>query len=75
MHPAAASALALNLSRFPHMCMNLDRASVLRQRDLPVEHAMQAKFAHGVEAIAAEGQAGAARFAGGAGRVGSFDEP
>ena len=64
---AAAEALAGQIAQFPQMCMNLDRASVYRQWDLPFEHAMRAEFAHGISAVAAEGQSGAARFAGGAG--------
>ena len=71
---AAAEALAEQLAQFPQMCMNLDRASVYRQWDLPFEHAMRAEFAHGVAAVAAEGQSGAARFADGAGRGGTFGE-
>ncbi|MFV0295596.1 MAG: crotonase/enoyl-CoA hydratase family protein [Hyphomicrobiaceae bacterium] len=71
---AAAEALAVELTRFPQMCMRLDRASVYRQWDLPFEHAMRAEFAAGVEAVKAEGQSGAARFAGGKGRGGSFEE-
>jgi enoyl-CoA hydratase len=71
---AAAEALAAQLAQFPQMCMNLDRASVYRQWDLPFEHAMRAEFAHGIAAVAAEGQSGAARFAGGAGRGGKFGE-
>jgi enoyl-CoA hydratase len=71
---AAAEALAAQLAQFPQMCMNLDRASVYRQWDLPFEHAMRAEFAHGIAAVAAEGQSGAARFAGGAGRGGRFGE-
>ncbi|MEO8651597.1 MAG: crotonase/enoyl-CoA hydratase family protein [Hyphomicrobiaceae bacterium] len=71
---AAAEALAGQIAQFPQMCMNLDRASVYRQWDLPFEHAMRAEFAHGISAVAAEGQSGAARFAGGAGRGGKFGE-
>jgi enoyl-CoA hydratase len=71
---SAAEALAAQLAQFPQMCMNLDRASVYRQWDLPFEHAMRAEFAHGIAAVAAEGQSGAARFAGGAGRGGKFGE-
>ena len=71
---AAAEALARQLAEFPQICMNLDRASVYRQWELPFEHAMKAEFAHGIAAVAAEGQAGAARFAGGAGRGGKFGE-
>ncbi len=71
---AAAEALAHDLCRFPQMCMNLDRASVYRQWELPFEHAMRAEFAHGVAAVQAEGQVGAARFRDGAGRGGWFGD-
>ena len=71
---AAAEQLAHELCQFPQMCMNLDRASVFRQWDLPFGHAMQAEFAHGIAAVEAEGKAGAARFASGAGRGGSFSD-
>ncbi len=71
---AAAEALAEEIARFPEMCMRLDRASVYRQWELPFDHAMRAEFAAGVEAVKAEGQAGAARFASGKGRGGSFEE-
>ncbi|MGI9475714.1 MAG: crotonase/enoyl-CoA hydratase family protein [Hyphomicrobiaceae bacterium] len=70
----AAEALAHDLTKFPQMCMNVDRASVQRQWDLPFEHAMKAEFAHGIAAADAEGRSGAARFAEGAGRSGSFDD-
>ena len=70
----AAEELARQLAAFPQMCMNLDRASVYRQWDLPFEHAMQAEFARGVAAVQAEGQSGAARFASGKGRGGSFKD-
>jgi enoyl-CoA hydratase len=71
---SAAEALARDLSQFPQMCMNIDRASVYRQWDLPFSHAMQSEFAHGIGVVEAEGQAGAARFSSGAGRSGSFDD-
>ncbi|MEM9360014.1 MAG: crotonase/enoyl-CoA hydratase family protein [Pseudomonadota bacterium] len=69
----AAESLARDLCQFPQMCMNLDRESVYRQWDLPFDHAMQAEFAHGIAAVEAEGKSGAARFADGAGRGGSFE--
>ena len=69
-----AEALARELSEFPQMCMNLDRESVYRQWELPFEHAMKAEFAYGISAVAAEGQSGAAKFAAGAGRGGSFKD-
>ncbi len=70
----AAEALARDLCQFPQMCMNLDRESVYRQWELPFNHAMQAEFAHGIAAVEAEGKSGAARFADGAGRGGSFED-
>lgn len=70
----AAEKLAHELSKFPQMCMNVDRASVNRQWDLPFAHAMKAEFAHGIAAADAEGRSGAARFADGAGRSGSFSD-
>jgi len=71
---AAAEALSRDLCQFPQMCMNLDRASVYRQWELPFDHAMRAEFAHGISAVEAEGKSGAARFASGAGRGGSFKD-
>lgn len=71
---SAAEALAGEIARFPELCMRLDRASVLRQWELPFEHAMRSEFSAGVEAVRAEGQAGAARFAAGKGRSGTFND-
>lgn len=68
----AAEALALELSRFPEQCMRLDRSSVFQQFDKPFAEALKAEFAASVGAVKAEGQAGAARFAGGKGRGGNF---
>jgi enoyl-CoA hydratase len=70
---AAAEELARQLCQFPQLCMNADRASVYRQWELPLDHAMTAEFAHGRGVVEAEGRAGAARFAAGAGRGGTFD--
>ena len=70
----AAEELAAQLAAFPQLCMNLDRASVYRQWELPFDHAMRSEFAHGIAAVQAEGRAGAARFAAGAGRSGKFGE-
>jgi enoyl-CoA hydratase len=70
----AAEALAAEIAAFPQLCMRLDRASVHRQWELPFDHAMRAEFAAGVEAVKAEGQSGAARFVGGAGRGGAFEK-
>ena len=70
----AAEQLAAEIAAFPQLCMRLDRASVLRQWELPFDHASRAEFAAGVEAVKAEGQSGAARFVGGAGRGGTFEK-
>jgi enoyl-CoA hydratase len=70
---AEAEKLAAEIARFPELCMKLDRASVFRQWELPFDHAMRAEFSAGVEAVRAEGQAGAARFASGKGRGGNFE--
>ena len=69
-----ALALAQDIAGFPQQCMRLDRASTYRQWGMGLEDAMRAEFAESIGAVKAEGQAGAARFAGGAGRSGSFDD-
>lgn len=70
----AAEALALELSRFPEQCMRLDRASVYQQWDKPFVEGLKAEFAQSVGVVKAEGQAGAARFAGGKGRGGNYQD-
>ncbi len=69
---AEAETLAHQLASFPQNCMNADRASVYRQWGMPLQSAMHAEFAESIGVVAAEGQAGAARFSDGAGRGGSF---
>jgi Enoyl-CoA hydratase/isomerase len=68
----AAQELAAQLAAFPQVCLRSDRASVLDQEGLDETAALASEFAHGREALAAEGTSGAARFAAGAGRHGSF---
>jgi len=65
---AAAHELATQLSAFPQTCMRHDRLSVLEQEGLSEADALDAEFAHGQMSLAADATAGAARFAGGAGR-------
>lgn len=67
-----AKRIAATLVGFPNACMTTDRASVLRGLDAPLDEALRAEGAAGAPIVLAEGQAGAARFAGGAGRHGSF---
>ena len=69
---AAARDLAGQLASFPQICLRSDRASVLDAEGLDESAAMASEFAHGQEALAAEAGEGAARFAAGAGRHGSF---
>lgn len=71
---AAAEALAREIAAFPQECLRNDRRSAYEQFDLPFEGAMANEFRRGMESLAAGGVAGAARFAGGAGRHGSFGE-
>jgi len=66
---AAARELAAQLASFPQICLRSDRASVLDAEGLDETAALASEFAYGQGALAAEG---AARFAAGAGRHGSF---
>jgi enoyl-CoA hydratase/carnithine racemase len=71
---AAAIELAHQLAKFPQRCLRSDRLSAYEQWGMRFEDAMRNEFRHGAEVIrSGETFAGAARFAGGAGRHGSFD--
>ena len=70
----AAVALAQRIAAFPQLCMNADRASAYAQWDLPLAQALQQEGAGGWPVVQAESVAGAARFAAGAGRHGSFGQ-
>ncbi len=67
---AAAQALAADVAAFPQACLRADRASAIAQWDLPFDEALRAEGARGFDVVAAEGLAGAERFAAGAGRHG-----
>jgi enoyl-CoA hydratase/carnithine racemase len=69
----AAEALAAELARFPQLCLRHDRLSAYEQQELPLEEALANELRHGTVALEHEARAGAARFAGGAGRHGAFD--
>ncbi len=71
---AAAEALAREIAGFPQECMKTDRASAYAQWDLAVAEALRQEGARGAPIVALEGRAGAARFAGGAGRHGRFED-
>lgn len=69
----AARELAQQIAAFPQTCMRNDRASVMNQAGRPHDEAMAYEFQVGLESLVADGQQGAARFAGGAGRHGEFN--
>jgi len=69
-----AVALAKQLAAFPQRCLRSDRLSSYRQWELPLEEALVLETRLGSEVIASgETREGAARFASGAGRHGSFE--
>lgn len=71
---AAARALAGSLAAFPQRCLRSDRRSALDQAGRPLAEALSHETRLGLEVIASgETRAGAARFAGGAGRHGAFE--
>jgi enoyl-CoA hydratase len=67
-----ATALALEISRFPQICMRSDRISSYRQWSEPLEAALVLEGHLGDPALTQEAVGGAARFAGGVGRGGDF---
>ncbi len=66
----AAQQLAREIAALPQLCMLADRASVYAQWALPLDAALRQEGAHGTPMVFAEGMAGAARFADGAGAMG-----
>jgi len=70
-----ALALAEELCAFPQRCLRNDRLSSYGQWSLCLEEALRQETELGLEVIrSGETQAGAARFAGGRGRGGRFDD-
>ena len=68
----AAVALAGELAALPQVCMRSDRLSALEAWDLPIDAATRNELRRGLEVLrSGEAQAGAARFASGAGRHGA----
>ncbi len=70
----AAQALAAELAAFPQACLRSDRRSARAAVGLPPAAAMDRELAEGLESLAADGVAGAGRFAAGAGRHGRFSD-
>ncbi|MFD0147334.1 MULTISPECIES: crotonase/enoyl-CoA hydratase family protein [unclassified Streptomyces] len=71
----AAEELAREIAAFPQLCLRHDRLSVREQHGLPEAEALAAELRHGMVPLSAgETLSGAARFAHGAGRHGSFTD-
>ena len=71
---AAAESLARDLASFPQGCLRADRLSALTQWGEPEADALREETSRGLDVVrSGETQAGAIRFAKGAGRHGSFD--
>lgn len=71
---AEAERLAAEIARFPALCMRTDRASAYAAFDGELRHALQAEAIAGAEPLREGARGGAARFAGGLGRGGDFEE-
>jgi enoyl-CoA hydratase/carnithine racemase len=69
-----AIALTQQLARFPQTCLRSDRRSSYEQWSLDVAQALVNEAERGLPALQAEARSGAARFAGGKGRGGSFGD-
>ena len=67
---ATARELAAGIAAFPQACLRADRASAIGQWDLSLDEALRIEGMRGFDVVAAEGLAGAGRFAAGAGRHG-----
>jgi len=68
---ATAQTLARQIAAFPQACVRSDRASAREQWSLDEPAALLNEYEHGL-GVLGEALEGAARFAGGAGRHGSF---
>ena len=69
----AAEELARQIASFPPTTMRGDRLSSYEQWGLSLDDALAREFEHGMRGLQADAVAGAQRFAGGAGRHGSFE--
>lgn len=72
---AAAESLARDIAKMPQLCMKNDRSSVYEQSGLSLGTALANEFRLGMETLSSgEAREGAARFASGKGRGGSFED-
>jgi enoyl-CoA hydratase len=65
--------LAKEIARFPQACMRADRASAYAGWSRDIDDALKHEARRGAPIVALEGRTGAARFAGGKGRGGDFE--
>lgn len=71
----AAERLAREIAAFPQVCLRHDRLSAREQHGLSESNALAAEYRHGMVPLTeGETRTGADRFAGGAGRHGSFED-
>ncbi|HUO94456.1 MAG TPA: crotonase/enoyl-CoA hydratase family protein [Rhizomicrobium sp.] len=71
---SAAEALARDIARMPQLCLKNDRLSAYEQFGLSLPEALGNEFRRGMETLSSgEAREGAARFASGKGRGGSFE--
>lgn len=71
---AEAVKLAMELTKFPQICMNSDRLSAYEQFGMELDEAIGNECDRGMNALKYESQSGAARFASGKGRGGNFND-
>lgn len=69
-----AERVAHEIARFPQLCLRADRRSAIESHGLPIRDALRQEWDGSRRIVAAEGIAGARRFAAGAGRSGDFDD-
>lgn len=67
-----AQRLARDIAEFPQACLRRDRLSALEQDGMDETDALANEFEHGMVSLATDSVGGAARFASGEGRHGSF---
>ncbi|MET7947953.1 crotonase/enoyl-CoA hydratase family protein [Micromonospora sp. NPDC005324] len=68
---AAAEELAAAIARHPQTCLRNDRAALLAGAGRPEPEALATELAYGMDSLATDAAAGAARFAAGEGRHGA----
>ncbi len=69
-----AEEIAARIAAFPQGAALADKRSIIESHGRTVPDGLRREWAAGVEVVLSEGAAGAARFAGGAGRHGEFGE-